>query len=241
MLKFKIAKLEDVAEEFRKFYSQGADGAFYLQVEGAVAKEKLDEFRDSNIQLLKDMEKFKDVDPEKYATLKAEHDKLQEGELIKAGKVEELVAQRVAAMKTAHEAAMADLSKRYDVGQRQLETLLIDNEVRAHAAKVGVTATAVDDVLLRAKSMFKVEDGKPVAKDSEGKIIYGKDGTNSIGISDWIGGLKEQAPHLFAPSQGSNSGNMRQGTGNQGNGQRMNPINKISAGLADGNSAAIQN
>lgn len=239
MLKFKITKLEDVEEKFRHLYAQGADGSFYLQVEGAVAKEKLDEFRDKNIQLMKDMEKFKDVDPEKYAQLKAEHDKLTEGELIKSGKVEELIANRVAAMKTAHEAAMADLSKKYDVGQRQLETLLIDNEVRAHAAKAGVTATAVDDVLLRAKTLFKVEDGKPVAKDAAGNVIYGKDGTNSIAIGDWLGGLKEQAPHLFAPSQGSNAGNNRQGFGGSNN-LKMSSVSKISTGLAEGTSSAIQ-
>ena len=234
MFKFKIAKLEDVAEEFRKFYTQGADGAFYLNVDGAVAKEKLDEFRDRNIQLMKDMEKFKDVDPEKYAQLKSEHDKLTEGELIKAGKVEELIASRVTAMKTAHEAAMAELKGRYDIGQRQLETLLIDNEVRAHATKAGVAATAVDDVLLRAKTMFKVEDGKPVAKDADGKVIYGKDGTNSIAIGDWLSGLKEQAPHLFAPSQGSNSGNMRNGVGGLHGNQKLSSVNKIADGLSGG-------
>ena len=237
MFKFKIAKLEDVKEEHRQFYRQGDDGAFYLIVEGAVAKEKLDEFRDKNVDLLKQMDKFKDVDPVKYKELAEEHRKLEEGELIKKGDVEGLVASRTRAMKEEYDKKYGDLEKSFNTANRQLETLIIDNSVRAEATKLGIAPTAVDDVLLRAKTIYKVEEGKAVAKDAEGKVIYGKDGQNSLAITDWIGSLKESAPHLFQTSQGS--GSQHQGFRGGVDTKDMSPSQKIAAGLAKGTSSVL--
>lgn len=239
MFKFKIAKLEDVAEAHRGFYTQGADGAYYLNVEGAVGRERLDEFRNNNIELAQKLERFKGIDPEKVAEILENERKIAEKKLIDAGDIDGLVNSRIAAMKQDYEGQLTGLKKNYDLANRQLETLLIDNEVRAFAVKIGVAPTAVDDVLLRAKTVFKVAEGKPVAQDAEGKIMYGKDGQNALSVGEWMGGLKEQAPHLFQTSQGSGSTGQPRGPGN-GNAS-MNPTQKISAGLASGQSAAIQN
>lgn len=238
MLKYKISKLEDVNEEFRKFYTQGSDGAYYLAVEGAVDRAKLDEFRNNNIELMKRLESFKDLDPNKVQEMLENERKIAEKKLIDAGDIDGLVASRVTTMKNEYEGKINQLSKNYEVAQRQLETLLIDNEVRAHAVKVGVAPTAVDDVLLRAKTMFRVEDGKPVAKDAQGKVIYGRDGVNSVTVGDWLSTLKESAPHLFMQSNGSGAQNQRPG-GGQGNAPKS-PVSKISAGLQSGGSIAIQ-
>lgn len=231
MLKFKIAKLEDVEEKFRGLYTQGSDGSYYLAVEGAVDKAKLDEFRDTNIKLMKEMDAFKGIDPTKVAELLENERKIAEKKLIDAGDIEGLVAQRVAAMQSEHKRQLTDLQNQYDTSQRQLETLLIDNEVRAVASKIGVAASAVDDVLLRAKTVFRVEGGKPIAKDSKGNVIYGKDGSNSLGIADWASSLKESAPHLFMTSSGGGAGNDR---GSIGSGAPKTAVGKIAAGLANG-------
>lgn len=238
MFKFKYSTQEEIPEEIRNHYSKGSDGAWYLQVEGAVDKARLDEFRNNNVSLQQQLEKFKGLDPAKVQELLENQRKIDEKKLIDAGDIEGLVAQRVTTMKQEYESKLKDLSKKFQTSQRQLETLLIDNEVRAHAIKIGVAPTAVDDVLLRAKTVFSVEDGRPVAKDAQGNVIYGKDGQTSLGVSDWMGSLKEQAPHLFQPSQGSGSRTM-QGNG-AGSGQKLSPTSKISAGLAGG-SVAIQN
>ena len=47
-LKFQIEKLEDVAENLRSLYTPH-EGKFFLDVDGAVSREKLDEFRTNNI------------------------------------------------------------------------------------------------------------------------------------------------------------------------------------------------
>lgn len=236
-LKFKIAKLEDVEEQFRGLYEAGADGAYYLTVEGAVSKDKLDEFRNTNIDLIKKLEPFKNVDPAKLQEMIDNERKIQEKKLIDAGDIDGLVAQRVATMKEQYERQIGELNGNYEQANRQLEVLVIDNAVREQAIKFGVAPTAVDDVLLRAKTVFKVEGGQPVAKDRDGKVIYGKDGQNSLGIGDWIGGLKDNAPHLFGPSQGSGADN-RRGGGKQP--ENLSAAGKISAGLKAGNSMAIQ-
>lgn len=238
MLKYKISKIEDVAEQFRGLYTQGQDGAFYLAVDGAVGKDKLDEFRNNNIDLMKQLEAFKGVDPSKIHDLLETERKVAEKKLIDAGDIDGLVNSRVNTMRTEYEGKLSTLTKQYEVANRQLETLLVDNEVRAWAAKVGVAPTAVDDVLLRAKTVFRVEDGKPVAKDAQGNVIYGRDGVNTLSVGDWIGGLKDNAPHLFMQPTGSGATNQRPGTG--GGNAPKTAVSKISAGLQSGNSIAIQ-
>lgn len=231
-LKYKISKLEDVAEAFRSLYTQGEDGAYYLAVDGAVSREKLDEFRNTNVALMKQLEDFKGVDPAKYRELIDQHRRISEKKLIEEGKVEELITQRVQAMKTDFERQLSDKDKALQVSTRQLETLLIDNSVRDAASKVGVASTAIEDVLLRAKTVFQIQNGKPVAM-KDGQIIYGTDGVNSIGISDWVTGLKEQAPHLFMASTGSGTSTGR----SSGSAQPPKSAQaKISAGLQRGSS-----
>ena len=238
-LKFKIAKLEDVEEKYRGLYEAGPDGAYYLTVDGAVAKEKLDEFRNNNVELLKKLEAFKDIDPAKIAELLDNERKIAEKKLIDAGDIEGLVNQRVATMKQAHQTELDKLTSDLTTANRQLEVLVIDNAVREQAIKLGVAPTAVDDVLLRAKTTFRVENGQPVAKDASGNTIYGKDGQSSLGIGDWIGTLKEGAPHLFGPSQGSGAH-----TGNRGGaqpGEKLSAAAKIAAGLQTRTSSVLQN
>ena len=232
MFKFKYAKAEEIPESFKQYYVQGSDGVWYLQVEGAVDKARHDEFRDNNIQLKQQLAKFEGVDADKYKDLLGKETLLNDKKLVDSGKIEELLAQRTAAMKNDYDTKINGLTETLSVSNRQLETLVIDNAVREQATKLGVQATAVDDVLLRAKTVFKVEAGKPVAKDAQGNLIYGKDGQTSVGIGDWIGGLKEQAPHLFQPSQGS--GSQHNGRTNANNVQNLNPAQKIAAGLASG-------
>lgn len=232
-MKFKYAKKEDIPAGLEQFYAVGGDGAYYLQVEGAVAKERLDEFRNNNVTLQQQLEAFKGVDPAKIAELLENQRKVDEKKLIDAGDIEGLVTQRTATMKTTFEGQINDLQGQLGTANRQLETLLIDNIVREHSTKIGVVATAVDDVLLRAKTVFKVENGQPVAKDSQGNVVYGKDGTNPMAIGEWLGTLKTNAPHLFGTSSGSGSGN----NGNNGGKQdtsKMTPAQKISAGLGAG-------
>lgn len=206
-LKAKLKSLDEVPEAVRSLYVE-KDGEFALQVEGMVGKEKLDEFRTTNIELKKQIEalteKFDGVDPELFKELNSKAQKERDKKLIDSGKVDEIVNERVTAAKSGFE---KELKKAGDENRKlniQLEGLLIDNAVRDAASKSGVRAGAVEDVLLRARQVFKVQDGKAVAFDGD-KQLYGATG-DPLSVSEYISGkLAESAPHLFEQSQGSGS------------------------------------
>lgn len=233
-LAYIINKLEDVAEGLRALYVKMADGRYQLEVDGAVDKSKVDEFRNKNIELLKEAEKFKDLNPQKYQELMDLQRQREEKALLDAGEVDKVVNNRVTAMRQEYEANAAKLAATNTSMSRQLETLMIDNTVRAIATKTGVRAEAVDDVLLRAKNVFKIHEGQVVALDNEGKVVYGKDGTTPLNPEEWATGLKATAPHLYMSSQGGGASNGAGGGGFSGSGQKLNATGKIAAGIAAG-------
>lgn len=231
-LKYSLDSIEGLDENISKLYEKGSDNKYYLQVDGAVSKAKLDEFRETNVRLMKDMEKFKDIDPTKYRQLAEEHRKIQEKEWIEAGEIDKVVEQRVASMREDFNTKEAAYKTSNEAMSRQLEGLLIDNEVRAAATKLGVRATAVDDVLLRAKAIYRVKDGVATPVDPKGQTIYGKDGINPMSIPDWVGSLKQSADHLFQSSSGGGAGG---GAGGAGGGANLSSVQKIAAGLKSRN------
>lgn len=230
-LKFEVDKIEDVPEASRGLYRQ--EGSKYvLDVEGAVPKARLDEFRTNNIQLQQQLDKLKDVDPVKYKELTALQRKIEEKELIEKGEVEKVINLRVDAMKADYEARLGSTTESLSAAQAQLSVLLIDNAVRIAAANGGVVPTAIDDVVLRARGIYVVDKGAPVPKNEKGEVIYGKDGSTPMTMTDWLSGLKKTAPHLFLGSTGSGA----QGGRNSGTADfsKMSAAQKIQYGLDQG-------
>jgi len=211
-----VAQLDTVPEALRSSYIE-RDGAFHLDVDGMVDKSNLDDFRNNNIKLLKDLEtmqtKFKGVDLDQYQTmLKAQNDGTDK-KLIDEGKIEELMEERTKRMRDAHNAEMGKVQGENDTHKRQLEGLMIDNTVRDNATKQGVAATAMDDVVLRAKSVFKLKDGKATPHDAEGNVIYGSGTSEPMTVDQWVKGLTASAPHLFTPSKGGGGNHDNRGGG----------------------------
>lgn len=229
-LKYQIAKLEDVPENVRTLYKPEGAG-YVLDTEDVVPKTRLDEFRNNNIQLQQQLDKLKDVDPVKYAELIKLQQEVEEGQLIKAGKLEEVVALRVTNMKRDLETQLNGTKSELAQANTQLAMLMIDNAVRQEAVKNGALPTALDDVVLRARTVYSMEKGQPVPKDDKGQVIYGKDGQTPMAIGDWLISLKKAAPHLFAGSQGGGAGGGRTGAG-PADISKMTPSQKISLGLA---------
>lgn len=213
----------------KSLYVKSGD-SYVLDVDGVAPKGKIDEFRENNIELRKQLEKFQGIDVDEYNRLIQEEQKKKDKKLLDAGKVDELVNERTRTMKEQYEGKMDELSKQNESMKSQLETLLIDNAVRDAASKEGVVSSAVDDVLLRAKSIFKVIDGVATPMDGD-RVIYGKDAQNPMSVSEWLKGLSSTAPHLFEPSTGGGG----RGTAGRANGAdnpaNMKPIDKIKLGL----------
>jgi hypothetical protein len=215
-----VNSLDNVPEPLREAYVQAADGKYHLDLDGlppnAVDKGKLDEFRNNNVALLKQLEDFKakygDVDMEEYNRIKEEQRKLKDKELIDAGKIDELLAQRTEAMRRDFEAQrtkLLDNSTAYQTqaekANQRLSEVLVETEVMKNVGSVGVLRSGANfDVLQRAKSVWSVQDGQLRAMEGD-TPIYGKDGKNPLTVTEWCQGLAETAPYLFESSQGSGS------------------------------------
>lgn len=205
-LSYTVDSLDAVPEALRGEYTESG-GKFVLNVEGAVPKARVDEFRSNNLTLKRQIDemtaKFDGVDPEAFRTLSAQAQKIAEKKLIEAGKVDELIEARVAAMRGEHKTLLDGITAQRNTAQSQLEGLLIDGALRDAALKAGVRPTAVDDILLRGRQTFKLAEGKATAFEGD-KQLYGKD-SEPLSVSDWVHGLAERAPHLFDASGGGGS------------------------------------
>lgn len=236
-LKFRIDKLEDAPEAARSLYVE-KDGKFELPIEGVVTKDKLDEFRNNNIELknqLSDLtKKFEGVDPELFKTLSAEHQKLKDKKMIDAGKIEELLNERTAAMRADYDKKLKAQADELGITKTQLEKMLIDNALQTEAAKAGVRPAAMEDVLLRGRQRFKLKDGTATPTMPDGKVVYGKDGVTPQSMAEWLADLAPTAPHLFESSQGggaeNKSGNKNSGakTMKRADFEALDPASKMS-------------
>jgi len=232
MLKFKLKSLEGLDENVAALYTKHEDGNFYLEVEGAVAKSKVDEFRDNNVELLRQLDevkaKYGDIDLEQYQQLLKSQKDADDKEMVPRSELDSLVQAQVKTMRQEYDTKIEELTGTNGTLNRQLEGLVIDSAVRAASSTAKVRAEAVDDVLLRAKSTYRMDNGVAVPYEGN-KVVYGKDGENPMPISEWVNGLSKTAPHLFEGSQGGGAG------GGAGGGNidtsKMSPTEKIKMGM----------
>ena len=203
-----VQQLDSIPEALQSAYIE-KDGAYHLDVEGMVDKSKLDDFRSNNVKLLKDLEamqgKFKNVDLDQYNNLLQAHNDGTDKKLLDEGKIEELFEERTKRMREAHNEELGKAQGENDTHRRQLEGLMIDASVRDSATKQGVAPTAMDDVILRAKTIFKLKEGQATPFDSDGNVVYASGSSEPMSVDAWVKGLTSTAPHLFSPSNGGGS------------------------------------
>ena len=212
-IKAVIDDINAVPEALRGFYVE-QEGRFTLDVEGLVPKARLDEFRENNIRLAQERDamrqQYEGIDPAKARELLTKAQKEQDKKMLEAGRVDELVAQRVEAMRADYEAQLTGETSKSQKLQTQLETLLIDGALREAAARAGVRPSAIEDVLLRGHNLFRLVDGKalPVQGDD---VLYSKTG-EALTMDEWLTGLTSNAPHLFEPNRGAGAAGGAAGT-----------------------------
>src|SRR5690349_16833782 len=101
-LKFKFQTKDEIPAELLNLYAE-RDGAWVLDVDGAVEKGKLDEFRNNNIALLKQLDeqkkRFEGIDPAEVQKLAEEKRKLEEAQQLKTGEVEKVLENRLKSAK----------------------------------------------------------------------------------------------------------------------------------------------
>lgn len=225
-LAFKLKSLDGIEDAVKSLYVE-KDGEFHLDVTGvedtsglksALQKER--ETAKAERQRAKELEdKFKDIDPERVREMMAKFDKDGEAKLISEGKIEELVTKRIEKqraelmkqLETANSQTAAEKARTAKFSQR-----VLDNNIRAAAAKAGLHTGAVEDALFRARAMFSIDDdGNAIQLDENGNMVLGKDGKTPFTPAEWLEGMKETAPHWFPAGSagGGAAGNRDTGNG----------------------------
>jgi len=226
--------LDSVPESLHSFYEKQEDG-YKLNVKNAVPSDKLDEFRTNNRKLNAELEEMRKqmsyVDMDEYNRLKDQYSKEKAKGSIPETDVEQTLSKRTAEMKAEYEKKLAELNDNYSKASQKLSTVLIDNQVQSSAAKHNVKQSAFEDVLLRAKNTFSLQDGVAVAKDSNGETIYNAEG-EPLTIDQWINKLQKTAGHLFEESTGVGAKGQTRPVQQQ---TQMSSLDKIQAGLRAGN------
>lgn len=158
--------------------------------------------------------RFSGIDPDTYAELVKAHEEAEANR----GTVEERAqkhAQKAIdeANKKLAEALTAAENERKKAQAYQGRVL--DDAIRAAAAKAGIHQHAIDDALFRGRAMFTLDDnGNAVQLDGDGQPVIGKDGKTPYTPVEWLESMRETAPHWFpAGASGSGSGSDKKGGG----------------------------
>lgn len=234
MLKRVVDNLEGIPEALHGLYKKEADGKYHLQVEeDPDAKAKLDEFRQNNIKLQKDMKALQDqlagIDLDEYKELKKNSQALKDKQLMDAGKIDEVLAQRTERMRSDFEAQVKALKDSVDGLTKERDTLagryateMIEGRVMRAITSLAVPRKeAVADILNRARGTFTLENGELVPK-AAGKLLYGKDGKSLLTIDEYAENLVKDGPHLFEKTSGGGA----QGNDGKGGGRGTGKIDQ---------------
>lgn len=224
-LRYRVANIEEVEEALRGFYDKKTENGgdvYILQVEGAVDRTRLDEFRQNNIGLRRQLEELQakwgevDADPETVKALLQKRSDLEDEKLLKKGQVEELVGKRTEQLKADYDKRLTSLSEERNGLLARVSEIEINQAVVGYATKRGLRSTAIPDITSRARTIFRLVDGKPTAFEADGKTpLYGKD-AGPLTIEEWVEQRTADAPHLFESSSGSGAA----GDGSSGSGSR---------------------
>lgn len=227
-LKYKLQSRDEAPAEFQGLYVE-RDGAWVLDVDGAVEKARLEEFRANNVTLMKEREelrqRFEGIDPEEVRKLAEEKRRLEEERQVKAGEMDSVVAGRLRSARAEWEKQMASVVAERDTFKGALAEVRIDQTVIGEATKRGLRASALEDLTARARKVFSLVDGVPRALEADGRTVrVGRDGVAPLSVAEWVEGLVGTAPHLFESNVGG--GAAGNGSGGVGNRAGQNPFRK---------------
>lgn len=209
--------------------TEAGSGKFRLDVDGvedtAGLKSALEKERDNVKAAKREREKavkdalaaYEGIDPVKHREMLKKMGTDEEQELLKSGNLDEIVKRRTAKLSEEYDKKLAAAESGKQGALQVASTFMervLDNHVREACMKAGMHATAVDDALLRARSVFVLnDDGTPIQPEDpeadELTPVLGKDGKTPYGLADWAEEMKEKAPHWFpagASGGGANSG-----------------------------------
>jgi len=129
---------------------------------------------------------------------------------------EEAVEHRTQSMRTDFENQKKGFEKKINDlgGEKQsltekLEELMIVNEVRSEAAKLGLYDWAIEDAVLRARQVYHIKDGKPIPikPGTKDEILWGKNPQEPKPIAEWLSDATAERPGWVKDSNGGGARN----------------------------------
>lgn len=236
-LKALIKTLEEVDEKYRDLYV-AADGGFVLdEVETKDWKKQLDEFRNNNIalkqrqeELLAFAEKHKDIDPVKYRDAMAaleQLEKLEDSELIKQGKWEDVIKKRTGTMATTYETQIAGLKQARAAAEEnagkyknQLSDLLVETHVTKAIGDVGALRKGAQTHLINlARQQWSVADDGTL----KGKDLFNEK-SEPMTLAEWAQMVSKEHSYLFEPGTGGGAQGGQRGGSKGGNANGVTQI-----------------
>ena len=177
-LKQVVDSLEGLPEWAKEAYTKGDDGKFYLDVDGLPEmRTALKEANGEAAKRRKELERYKDVDPEKYAELLKKHEEATEVEARRNGEFDKLREQ----MATKHKEELARITTeaealrsgwKSDVVDARVEAAILAEKGKPHFIKHAIERCIVvefKDGKMVQTIMNPDGSGTPMIMDASGK------------------------------------------------------------------------
>lgn len=200
--------------------------------------------KDSKSQILNELKQAKEAaklwegyDHEQIETIMNRIQNDEETRLMSEGKLDEVLARRTESMKRDYEQRIqvteAKLNE-YDSTLKQkdekLASLVIDGQIREAYVGLGFEPSAMQHILRQGRDVFKMdENGRAVPRDSEGNILFGKDGKSQMSATEWLEKLADEQKFLRPASSGAGASHSGRGAGFDAS--TATPRQKIAEGL----------
>lgn len=220
-IKLFVDSLDDVSEALKAEYISNPEGGYMLSFDEKLVPER------KLTKLQADLDKKKDwVDPTVHSALQTKYDTD-----IANTDVEAKVSDRVKELKSEWENEKTELTKTVDTYKSKEERAILREAIQTAATKTGVRAAALEDVMNRSGSVFKVVEGKVKAFDDQGNEKFYK-GDKEYTPDLWLNDIKPQAGFLFEESVGGGAqGSLRTRPSNAG--AKKTALDNFAAGLGD--------
>lgn len=222
-LEYERDSFDDVEPSLRpaveQFYEKNpTSGKFVLKAKGVVPSSKLDEFRQTNINALKERDalkanlaKYEGIDPEKYAELLKAAEDAEHTKLTSEGKYKEALDVQAKRIQAEYEKKITPLAKERDEYKekaealdRQLSDLLIGNGIVEAALAAGARkGGALKLIKLAASELWQLRDGVPTPVENGVVVTSPKDHNKTLTMAEWVAAFKEENPGLFEQPSGS--------------------------------------
>jgi len=192
-MKYRISSDEysKLDEPLQNLYKKDGEG-YKSTIEGVVEKSRLDEFRDTNIQLSKELKKFENVDIDKFNELSQKEQQIRDKKLIDEGDIETLFDERTKTLVSDFNAKLEAANSTATSATEKLNALTKKVKIDGDATKAfdshKINPEIRDAALAQIRTTFVLDGDDVIAKDGD-KILTGSNG--NLTINEFVGNLPE--------------------------------------------------